>query len=185
MAAACAQQPAPAQEPPPAAAARPAQSPVERGAYLVSVGVCDDCHSPKIFNGPLPEIDMTKRLAGHFPEKLPPVPASLIGPTAWGAVGNNHFTAWYGPWGISYARNLTPDMATGLGSWTDDMFIKTIRNGKHQGEGRDLLPPMPWPNYKNMTDDDLKAIFAFLKSLPPVNNPVPDPVPPPAPPAGK
>jgi hypothetical protein len=92
-------------------------------------------------------------------------------------VGNNNFTAFVGPWGISFARNLTPDTATGLGSWTEAMFIKTIRDGKHQGEGRPLLPPMPWPMYRNMTDDDLKAVFAYLRSVKPIANAVPEPVP--------
>ena len=64
------------------------------------------------------------------------------------------------------------------------MFIKTIREGKHQGEGRPLLPPMPWQEYANMTDDDLKAVWAYLRSIPAINNPVPDPVPPDGPPAG-
>jgi hypothetical protein len=183
LTAACNQQPASAPGQPPTGGAQRAQSPVDRGNYLVSVGVCDDCHSPKIFKATGPEPDMTRRLSGHVAsEKAMPVPADLIAPDKWGALANNNFTAWAGPWGVSYARNLTPDMATGLGSWTEDMFIKTIRNGKHQGEGRDLLPPMPWPHYKEMTDDDLKAVFAFLRSLPPINNPVPDPLPPPAPP---
>jgi hypothetical protein len=157
---------------------------VERGRYLTVIQGCDDCHSPKVFKGPLPEPDMTRRLSGHpASEKIPAVPANLIAPSPdkWGAITNNHFTAWAGPWGVSFARNLTPDTATGLGSWTEEMFIKTIRLGKHQGEGRDLLPPMPWPDFKNMTDDDLKALWTFLRSLPAINNPVPDPIPPSAP----
>ena len=125
---------------------------------------------------------MSRRLAGHpADEKLPPVPAGVIAPDKWGAVTNYSLTAWAGPWGISYARNLTPDKNTGLGSWTEDMFVKTIRNGKHQGEGRPILPPMPWQDFSHMTDPDLKAIWAFLQSLPPISNAVPDPVPPEAP----
>ena len=123
---------------------------------------------------------MTRRLAGHpAGDKLGAVPPGVIAPDKWAALVNGHLTAWAGPWGVSFSRNLTPDTATGLGSWTEEMFIKTIRTGKHQGEGRNLLPPMPWPVYKNMTDDDLKATWAFLRSLPPINNAVPDPVPPP------
>jgi hypothetical protein len=174
---ACSQpQPTPAQSP--QTGQRPVQTPAERGNYLVSaVGVCDDCHTPKVMTpqGPVP--DVTRRLSGHpASDKLAAVPVSALAPDKWGAITNNHLTAWVGPWGISFARNLTPDMATGLGSWTEAMFIKTIREGKHQGEGRALLPPMPWPVYKNMTDDDLKAVWAFLRTLPAVNNPVPDPV---------
>ncbi len=160
--------------------AAPAQSAVERGNYLVTnVAGCDDCHTPKTFGpqGPVP--DMSRRMSGHpHDQKLPAVPAGLIGPTAWGAVTNNDFTAWTGAWGTSFTRNLTPDVATGLGSWTEDMFIQTIRKGKHQGTGRDLLPPMPWQDFAKMSDNDLKAIWAFLQSLPPINNAVPDPIPP-------
>ena len=172
-----AQAPAPASTP-----AQPAQSAVERGAYLAgAAGGCDDCHTPKKMTPNGPEPDMSRRLAGHpAGEKLAPIPGpNVMAPDRWMALTNAHLSAWAGPWGISFARNLTPDMATGLGSWTEDMFIKTIRNGKHQGEGRTLLPPMPWPVYKNLTDDDLKALWAFLRSLPAINNAVPDPIPPP------
>ena len=157
------------------------QNPVERGGYLVSaMGGCDDCHTPKRMTPNGPEPDMTRRLSGHpAADRLPAVPPGVIAPDKWAALANGHFTGWAGPWGVSYARNLTPDTATGLGSWTEEMFIKTIRNGKQQGEGRALLPPMPWQVYKNMTDDDLKAVWAFLRSLPAVNNAVPDPAPPP------
>jgi mono/diheme cytochrome c family protein len=159
---------------------RPAQQDaVERGRYLVTIAACHDCHTPKTFTGPEPEVDMSRELSGHpADEALPEIPGGLIGPDRWGAITNNHLTAWVGPWGMSFARNLTPDMATGIGSWTEDMFIKTIREGRHQGEGRPLLPPMPWPMYKEMTDDDLKAVFAYLRSVPPIQNAVPDPVPP-------
>ena len=130
---------------------------------------------------------MTRRLSGHpAADKLPKTPAGVIAPDKFGTVANNNFTAWVGPWGTSYTKNLTPDKTTGLGSWTEAMFIKALRTGKDQGEGRPILPPMPWPNYAQMTDDDLKAIWAFLQTLPPVQNAVPDPVPPPdAPPAPK
>jgi cytochrome c553 len=176
--------PAPAAAAPAAAAAAPAESPVERGKYLVTVGVCDDCHSPKVFKGPEPEIDMTRRLSGHpATDKLPKVPPGVIGPDKWGAVGANDFTAWNGPWGISYTANLTPDKATGLGSWTADMFVKAIKTGKHQGEGRPILPPMPWPNFAQLKEEDLRAIFAYLQTLPAIQNAVPDPVPPPGAPA--
>ena len=100
-----------------------------------------------------------------------------IGPDQWGAITNNDLTAWVGPWGISFAANLTPD-PTGFGSWTPEIFIQTIRTGKQAGVGRPLLPPMPWMDYAQMTDADLRAVFAYLKSIPPVSNAVPAPVPP-------
>ncbi len=85
---------------------------------------------------------------------------------------------WAGPWGISFAANLTPDAATGLGGWTATQFIQTMRTGKHLGAGRPILPPMPVYALAAMTDPDLKALFAYLKSLKPVQNQVPAPVPP-------
>jgi hypothetical protein len=77
-----------------------------------------------------------------------------------------------------FAANLTPDKNTGLGIWTEDMFIKAIRTGKHMGTSRDILPPMPWQAFAQMTDADLKGIFAYLQSIPAVTNHVPDPIPP-------
>jgi mono/diheme cytochrome c family protein len=85
-------------------------------------------------------------------------------------------TAWSGPWGVSFTRNLTPDSDTGIGKWTEQNFIDTIRNGKAMGKGRPLLPPMPWPMYRNLTDEDLKAMYAYLKTIQPVKNRVPEPL---------
>lgn len=151
---------------------------VKRGLYLVNVGGCGDCHTPKVFTQAGPEPDKSRLLSGHPANaKLPPVPPGVIGPDGWGAIANNDLTAWAGPWGISYAANLTPD-ASGLKSWTPETFIQAIRTGKHAGVGRDILPPMPWMDYALMTDDDLRAVFAYLKSLPPIANTVPAPVPP-------
>jgi hypothetical protein len=183
---ACNQPAPPAAAAAPAAPAAPVESPAERGKYLVTVGLCDDCHTPKVFGPEGPTLDMTRRLSGHpAAEKLPKTPAGVLGPDKFGALGNNHFTAWVGLFGTSYTANLTPDKTTGLGSWTEDMFLKAIRNGKHQGEGRPILPPMPWENIRQMKDDDLKAVWAYLQTLPPIQNPVPEPLPPAgAPPAG-
>ena len=61
------------------------------------------------------------------------------------------------------------------------MFIKALRTGKHMGVSRDILPPMPWFNYGKMTDEDLKSVFAYRRSIKPIHNQVPDPLPPPAP----
>ncbi|WP_276504118.1 hypothetical protein [Terrimonas pollutisoli] len=88
-------------------------------------------------------------------------------------------TAYAGPWGTSYAANITPHQ-TGIGSWTEEQFIYSIRNGKYKGmkDGRPLLPPMPWQVYRNLNDLDLKAIFAYLKTIKAVANIVPAPKPP-------
>jgi hypothetical protein len=158
--------------------AAPTQTPAERGKYLTRVGGCNDCHTPKTFGANGPEADLSRELSGHpSGDKLPPVPPKLFGEGGYGTLANGHLTAWVGPWGVSYAMNLTPDKATGLGSWTERMFIDALRSGKHQGTGRPILPPMPWNWYRDMTDDDLKAVFAYLQSLPPISNAIPDPTP--------
>jgi len=152
---------------------------IERGRYLTVVGGCGDCHSPKIFTQMGPVEDSTRLLSGHpAGETLPAVPADVIGPNGWGFVGNAGLTAFYGPWGTSYAANLTSDEKTGVGAWTEDQFIKAMRTGKHRGFGRPILPPMPWVNLTRATDEDLKAILAYFKSTKPVGNEVPQPVPP-------
>ena len=157
----------------------PASSPVERGKYLVMVGGCNDCHSPKVMTpaGPMP--DTTKLLSGYpAGSSLPEIPKGVIAPTQWGALTTNDLTAWAGPWGVSFAYNLTPDVKTGIGGWTEELFIQTLRKGKFMGMSRDILPPMPWQTIGQMSDDDLKAIFAYLKSLPPIENKIPEPLPP-------
>ena len=155
---------------------------IERGQYLVTIGGCNDCHSPKRMtpNGPVP--DEARLLSGQpADEKLPEVPPNIFGPDKWGAITNNHLTGWVGPWGTSYTSNLSPDPETGTGVWNEELFIRMLRTGKFMAAGRDILPPMPWYDYAKLTDGDLKAIFAYLKSLKPVRNKVPDSVPAPPP----
>lgn len=148
--------------------------PVARGRYLVTLGGCNDCHTPWVMGPDGPAPDMTRMLSGHPADlEMPPAPTSS-GPWLWTAAGTN--TAFAGPWGVSFAANLTPDENTGTGIWTEDIFIQTIRSGRHWGQSRPILPPMPWFNYAKMTDDDLKAVFAYLRTIPPVHNPVPQPV---------
>jgi mono/diheme cytochrome c family protein len=96
--------------------------------------------------------------------------------TPWKMVASVTMTAWSGPWGVSFTRNLTPDSETGIGKWTEQNFIDTLRNGKTMGKGRPLLPPMPWPMYRSLTDEDLKAMYAYLKTIQPVKNRVPEPL---------
>jgi mono/diheme cytochrome c family protein len=164
--------------PRPAAIAAPAADPavVERGRYLVSTSGCHDCHTPFVLGPAGPEPDMTRMLSGH-PEDLvmPPPPELGEGPWLW--VGSATNTAFAGPWGVSFAANLTPD-PSGLEPWDEETFIRAIRTGKHWGQSRPILPPMPWPVYRNMTDQDLGAVYAFLRTIPPVSNHVPMPVPP-------
>ena len=155
-------------------------SPVERGKYLVTFGGCHDCHTPKIpgSNG-APALDTARLLAGH-PENTaaPSWSAEDLQTKNVVAAANGSLMAWAGPWGVSFAINLTPDKETGIGEWSEEMFIQMARTGNHQGQpnGRDILPPMPWFSMKDLTDADLKAIWAYLKSLPPVKNQVPLPI---------
>jgi hypothetical protein len=154
---------------------------ISRGKYLVTGAGCNDCHSPKIMTAMGPVPDTTKLLSGHpASQPLLPIDKKVLQPGGWILFGPD-LTMAVGPWGISYSANLTPDSATGLGAWTDDVFIKTLRTGKHLGQdgGRQILPPMPWEDFGKYTDEDLKSIFAYLKALPPISNKVPAPVSPP------
>jgi mono/diheme cytochrome c family protein len=148
---------------------------IEHGAYLVRTMGCNDCHTPWKMGPNGPEMDMTRALTGHPQDvKLPPAPQLPPGP--WIGVMSATNTAWAGPWGVSFTANLTPDKETGLGDWTEEMFIKTMRSGLHQGKGRPVLPPMPYWMLGNLTDPDIKDLFAYLQSLPPVHNRVPAPI---------
>jgi hypothetical protein len=158
-------------------AARPAPqsqnlSRIERGRYLVTIAGCNDCHTPFKMTPTGPAPDMERMLSGH-PEqmKLPPAPKAQ-GPWIWSGAATN--TAFAGPWGVTFAANLTPDKNTGLGIWDEQMFIQAMRTGKHWGQGRPIQPPMPWPALAKMTDEDLKSVFAYLRSVPAVHNYVPE-----------
>jgi hypothetical protein len=160
------------------AVADPAAAPgsaVARGKYLVTIMGCNDCHTPWKATPRGAEPDMTRMLSGHpqnFPVTTPP--ALGEGPWVWAATGTN--TAFSGPWGVSFTANLTPDPETGLGKWTADTFIAALRTGRHEGQGRPILPPMPYPMIRQATDDDLRAIFGYLQSIPPIVNRVPQPI---------
>jgi hypothetical protein len=149
---------------------------VERGQYLVTIGGCNDCHTPLKMGPKGPEPDMTRMLSGH-PESFEIRTGTTPASEQWMMTAAVTGTAFSGPWGVSFAANLTPDHNTGLGIWTEDMFIGAIRTGKHMGVSRDILPPMPWPMYRNATDEDLKSIYAFLRSIRPIHNRVPTPLP--------
>lgn len=148
---------------------------IKRGQYLVTIMGCNDCHSPKVMTAHGPDIDTARMLSGH-PETVP-VPKINAGELQNWVLFSHNLTTFVGPWGVSFAANLTSD-ATGIGNWTEAQFINAIRHGKYKGleNSRSLLPPMPWTMYKNATDEDLKAIFAYLKSTPPVQNRVPGPI---------
>lgn len=146
---------------------------IKRGAYLTTIGACHDCHSPKIMTPQGPEPDPARLLSGH--PQNDPIPA-ITNSQDW-ILFSQDLTAFVGPWGVSFAANLTPD-DTGTGNWTFEQFKTALRKGKYKGlqTGRDLLPPMPWQMYQHFTDDDMLAIFTYLRSLPKVNNLVPMPI---------
>ena len=150
---------------------------VERGAYLVTMMGCNDCHTPWKMGAQGPEPDMTRALTGHPQDMVMPPPPPPSGPWLWHGAATN--TAFAGPWGVSFTANLTPDPETGLGKWTEAMFIATMRTARHQGKGRPILPPMPVKMIGKANDEDLKSIFAYLQSLAPVKNRVPAPIDPP------
>ena len=151
-----------------------ARARVKRGEYLVTIGGCHDCHTPFKIGPKGPEPDMSRALSGH-PESLQmPAPPKTNNAWVWHGAGTN--TAFAGPWGISYARNLTPERMTGIGIWDEKMFMQTIRTGRHWGVSRPILPPMPWFNYAKMTDEDLRSVYAYLRTVKPIKNQVPDAV---------
>lgn len=151
-----------------------AESQIERGRMLVIGGACHDCHTPKKLGPNGPEADMSLALSGHPERAGVPQPAKNEGP--WTTHVNDDLTAWSGAWGVSFAANLTPDQNTGIGIWTEDMFLNAMKEGKHMGTARPILPPMPWMYYGQLPDEDLRAMFAYLKSLPPIANRVPVPL---------
>jgi mono/diheme cytochrome c family protein len=129
--------------------AAPAMTPVQRGEYLATVSGCGDCHTPgTLYDAP----DFSRKLSG-----------SELG--------------WQGPWGVTYASNLTPDMETGLGGWTDAEIERALRSGVKK-DGTPVGPPMPWPDFAQFTPDDMAALIAYLRSLPAVKQANLGPLPP-------
>ena len=154
------------------------KSQVEWGEHLVLIGGCHDCHTPKKLTDHGPVLDTALFLSGH-PANMPRIDINRQEIEAKGLAVAMDLTEWVGPWGISFAANLTPD-PTGIGNWTEEQFIYSLRNGTSKGipGSRAILPPMPWEMIRNMTDDEMKAVFAYLNSIKPVNNLVPAPIPP-------
>lgn len=126
-----------------ATAAARAETLLERGTYLMQgIVACGNCHTPKGPNGELPGME----LAGGF----------LMEDAA--------FTA--------FAPNITPDVATGIGGWTDAQIVAAIREGRRP-DGTIIGPPMPIALYRDMSDRDVAAIVAYIRALEPVSNAVP------------
>ncbi|GAB4322709.1 MAG: c-type cytochrome [Candidatus Zixiibacteriota bacterium] len=154
---------------------------IARGEHLVRVGDCGICHTPKIMSERGPIEDSSMLFSGHLAsDPIPEYPGDFFAGSGWIAATNPSMTAWAGPWGISFASNLTPHQVYGSGAWTETSFIQAMRNGQHLGQGRPILPPMPWQAISHQSDEDLKAMFAYFKSIRPIENQVPQPIPPPA-----
>ncbi|MFT3705356.1 MAG: c-type cytochrome [Agriterribacter sp.] len=150
---------------------------IKRGAYLVAVMGCDDCHSPKRMGAHGPEIIPELRLSGFQQNaSLPPVDTNQV-KKGW-VLFSPDLTGAVGPWGATFAGNITGD-STGIGTWSEAQFKKALREGKFKGldNTRPLLPPMPWQNLAQLSDIDMKAVYTFLQSTHPVRNVVPAPKP--------
>lgn len=159
---------------------------IKRGEYLVATIGCGDCHTPKIMTEKGPAPDMDRFLSGYNASvPLGEYDTTLANSGRW-ALFYGDLTAAAGPWGLTFASNLTPD-PTGLGNWTYDNFRKVMKEGKYKGidNSRPIMPPMPWQNFANMSEEDLKSIFEYLKTIKPVNNLVPQAHLNPPPPATK
>jgi len=137
------------QQAPPGPVEMTAAEKVARGKVISFSSGCQDCHTPGTFYG---ATDTTRMLSG-----------SELG--------------WEGPWGVTFPRNLTPDAETGIASWTEEDIITAFRTG-HRPDQTQIMPPMPWPAYALMSDEDAHALAAFIKSLPPVHHKAPDKIPP-------
>ncbi|MEO7444814.1 MAG: c-type cytochrome [Ferruginibacter sp.] len=140
-----------------------------RGAYLVQIMGCSDCHTPLKMGANGPEPDMEHYLSG-YPSGLTMPPLDTAAAKKWILMSYTS-SAFTGPWGTSFAANLTSD-ETGIGNWNLGQFKKAMKEGKWKGMdgNRTLLPPMPWQNFKNIKDADIRDIFAYLKSTKPINN---------------
>ncbi|MEI7583019.1 diheme cytochrome c-553 [Runella sp.] len=148
---------------------------IKKGEYLVGILGCGDCHAPKMMTSQGPAPDPALGLSGH-PSAIPMPKVNKEALKDW-ALFFPTLTMSVGPWGASFAANITPD-ATGIGSWTYEQFKIAMTQGKSKGiaTARPLLPPMPWQNYVNMKDEDLRAVFAYLKSCKPIHNVIPQPI---------
>ena len=151
---------------------------IKRGEYLVKTIGCHDCHSPKTMTerGPqeIPELALSGHQAG---DSLPLINTEAL-QNGWMLFSGDLTTA-VGPWGISFAANLTSD-DTGIGNWTMERWKIAMREGKLKGDkgGRMILPPMPWQNFGKLNDEDLESMFKYLQSTDPVENAVPAAIPP-------
>jgi len=156
------------------------ESQIAWGKHLVIIGGCNDCHTPKKMGPRGPEDNLELELSGSPTQMpVPEVDRKDIESKGLTVIGPD-FTTFIGPWGVSFAANITSDSASGIGALTLDQFKNIFKTGKFNGspQGRDLLPPMPWQNVGKMTNDELQAVYVYLQSTKPISNVVPQPQPP-------
>ncbi|MGI9534089.1 MAG: diheme cytochrome c-553 [Thermodesulfobacteriota bacterium] len=146
------------------------------GEALVMEGRCGFCHTPLVETIKGEISDNPKYLSGHPSDyKLPEIPKVPFGSQQWlEFISNLDSTVWVNEDSIIFSANITPDEKSGIGTWTEKMFINTIRTGKHPGWKRDLKKPMPWLEYSRLSNEQLTAIFSYLISVKPVYNKVPE-----------
>ena len=153
---------------------------IERGKRLVELGVCTQCHTPKIKTalGYMP--DKNRFLSGYAQDQeLPDLPyAEIMAGEAEKTFYTTDATVWVGRWGVSFAANLTPDPETGIGNWEEEDFIDIFRDGKHFGQESPRISPMPVNVYSQLGFFELRSIFMYLQTIPPVSNEVPTRIPP-------
>lgn len=151
---------------------------INKGETLLLEARCGFCHTPVIETSNGKVSDTSKRLSGHPSDyKLPEIPRTPVGSQQWlEFLTNLESTIWADEDGVVFSANITPDNDTGIGKWTEEMFINTIRTGKHPGWKKDLKKPMPWLEYSKLSNDQLISIYAYLMSIKPVYNKVPEPI---------
>jgi len=152
---------------------------IKRGMQLVNEGRCNDCHTPTIESSEGPVPDESRKLSGHTSDsEVLSLPSVDHNSKEWfDFVETLDSTVWVGEWGVTFSANLTPDPATGIGKWNENIFVEIMKSGQHVNLKRGIKPPMPWQDYAKLSDEDLISIFAYLSTLKPISNAVPKPVP--------
>lgn len=157
--------------------AKPGADQVEVGMALAEEWRCSYCHTPEVA-GPGGKLmpDPDRLFMGHpADEPVPEIPDMVMtSPEYMEFLDNLDTTVWATDNRIVFTANLTPDDETGIGTWTEEDFISTIRSGRHQGVGKRLKYPMPWQELAALDDEELAALFAYLRTVKPVNNKVPE-----------
>ncbi len=138
---------------------------VERGNYLVNhLGECLGCHTPRGRKGGL---DMKLVLSG--------VPAKFAGRKG----GPPHIAGFRGPRGSRYySKNITPDRETGIGKWSEDQFVRALKTMTRPDGTKYDHSQMNWEIYMNMREEDMRAMYRYLKTIKPIKNKVPKNIPP-------